>query len=600
MRFLLLFSLFLALFVSSNSRAFAQTLLERNQELARRALERLDSFHKRTPAGEESSRRLHVVYWTPADREPAKDYRQRLSRILSQIQGFYAAQLEANGFGKRTITLDRDAKDRLKIHVVKGHGNTNEYGKPSGARIRQECVPVLRAVGIDADRETILIFCNLGFWDETSRRMRHQSPYYAGGDNASGTAWQLDEPILDTLRLTDSELMFDGEYGRISMGKHNSIFIGGVAHELGHALGLPHNKERIDERVAFGTALMGSGNRTYGDELRGEGKGSFMTFASALRLASHPQFSGSTRAMNQPVRAQFPELVLETTEQGFRVRGRVISGMPIYGIVAYTDPDGGSDYDATTQCSVPDEAGRFSIDCEALERGKKGELRLLVCHVNGKVSSDRFRYVVPRDGSADLSESMVRLQLRPFVAALRDGDRRKAEAVADQLPDRPRRIAQRVLVARFGSPPTETPAEIADSVLSIGLTDTRPKYARVGWIGPRYDSLPDDGLVISAGDRLFERGIYAHAEAEHRYQLGGKWGRLKGQVGVATGHPGSVVFVVSLDGAELWRSEMIQEGILAAFDVDVARGGELKLRVEDGGNGGGADWGVWLNPRLER
>ena len=87
-------------------------------------------------------------------------------------------------------------------------------------------------------------------------------------------------------------MITDGEYGRISLGKHNSIFIGGMAHELGHALGLPHCRGSADE-AQLGTALMGSGNRTFGDEIRGEGRGTFLSRAHALRLASHPQFSNS-------------------------------------------------------------------------------------------------------------------------------------------------------------------------------------------------------------------------------------------------------------------------------------------------------------------
>ena len=169
--------------------------------------------------------------------------------------------------------------------------------------MRKDCVPVLEKAGIDANRETILIFCNLATWDPEKLIFKHKSPYYAGGSHRDGTAWQLDSPELDTINLAKTKpMMRDGEYGRISLGKHNSIFIGGIGHELGHELGhglsLPHNKARPDEATTSRTALMGSGNRTYGDEVRKEGKGSFLTLAHALRLAAHPQFSGSVKGMD--------------------------------------------------------------------------------------------------------------------------------------------------------------------------------------------------------------------------------------------------------------------------------------------------------------
>ena len=600
MRFRSAITLAAFILIASDLKGFAQTLAETNLELARRATETLNAFHEKTPLDRESSRKLHVAYWTPLDREPANDYVARLSRVLKHIQHFYADQMEANGFGRRTIGLDLRDNGDVRIHLVKGRGNTSEYGKASGSKIRQECLPVLRRAGLQAERETLVIFCNLGFWDEKARRMSHESPYYAGGNNASGTAWQLDEPIMDTRRLTDTEMMFDGEYGRISMGKHNSIFIGGVAHELGHALSLPHNKERPDERVALGTALMGSGNRTYGDEVRSEGKGSFLSFASALRLASHPQFSGSTRAMNRRVSAAFEDLAFESTEKGFRVSARVLSDTPVYGVVAYTDPAGGGDYNATTQCAVPDGAGQFSIDCAALVSGKEGELRLVACHVNGKVSTKRYGYRVANDGKVDLSNVITRLRLSPFVSAIRQGNERSARSIAQRLQDRERKIADRILRAKFGSPPNGKPSEVADILSTVGLTDVRPSDAKVGWIGPVYDMLPDENVLITVGNRVFERGIYAHAPAKHRFELSQKWRRFVGQVGLASGHPGSVVFVVSLDGTELWRSKLIQEGRLAAFDLDVAQGTELELSVENGGNGNGADWGVWLDPQLKR
>jgi hypothetical protein len=105
---------------------------------------------------------------------------------------------------------------------------------------------------------------------------------------------------------------------------------------------------------------------------------------------------------------------------------------------------------------------------------------------------------------------------------------------------------------------------------------------------------------LSAGGKFYARGIYAHAPANHVYDLGGKWARLTGTAGAAQGKGASVVFVVVGDGKELWRSKKINEGDAIPFDVEVKGVRKLELRVEDGGNGNGSDWGLWLDPALLR
>lgn len=376
---------------------------------------------------EPAKKKVHLVLWTPKDREPAPRYRERLSAIFVDIQKFYAREMERIGFGPRTIGLDQMDDALLRVHLVRGLKDYTNYAVASGSAIRKECLPTLEAAGLNPAEELIVIFCNMSNWDPEKRIISQNSPYYASGTLKGGTAWQVDSPILDLAFLGEKgQNVRDGQYGNISLGRYSSIFIGGACHELGHSLGLPHNKERADERAAFGTALMGSGNRTYGEQLRGESKGSFLTLAHAFRLAAHPMFSGSAKGINLPRSAKPEQLVIQPKGNGFEFSGRITTASnepPVYAVIAYMDPSGGSDYDATTTTVVPDQDGKFTLDCQALAPGKTGELRVVYLQANGQASGFlsstpyRYPYVVAKDGMADIGPALAVLN-RPARGAV--------------------------------------------------------------------------------------------------------------------------------------------------------------------------------------
>ena len=571
------------------------------REQVKQALQILEAWHKDRP--EPGDRSLHLVCWTPSDREFPAEYEVRLTRIMEHIQAFYADQMERYGMPDRTIRLRYDGKQVL-LHKVIGKHPTEHYAMESGSEIREECLPVLKEAGIDANNETIFILCNLATWDEKQLRFTHNSPYYAGGSFRSGTAWQLDSPELDTLNLKLKKPMIeDGQYGNISLGKHNSIFIGGMAHELGHALGLPHCTARPDESVK-GEALMGSGNRTYGDELRGEGKGSFLTLAHALRLASHPQFSKSVKGMNLRTRADINELKIEAKGKSIHVAGIVKADPPVYAVVAYFDPEGGSDYDATTASAIPMADGRFELSSSALRPDKAGELRLFPLHVNGSAAgqmsetSFRYSYAIRPDGTPDLTAIQTRQQLQAIVAALTNGDQKTARELAKKLQDK--KIA--AIAERLVQPvrATATPAEAGRGTRSSALTSFRATSAEVGWGDAVYDRVPDEQMLLESGGQFFATGIYAHAPARHIYDLNGRWSSLSGDAGLAAGHGGSVEFEIKGDGRTLWKSEVVQSSATVPFEVSLDGIKQLELLTHTTDDGAGADWGMWLDPTLKR
>jgi len=615
--------------VSGISRAssFAVSPIPESEQ-AVRALQIIDAYHDPRPAA--PPKVLQVVYYTPADREPAEKYEQRLAPILEDIRTFYRDGMSQLGFGPMTFSLPRDADGRLIIRFVKGKTpeaafpgwqgrNGGNTGAPEGGDIvKRECEPALQAAGMAFDRATVLIFCHLATYDEKGRTFRHHSPYFGSWDQQSGLCFVADwsNQNLDNL-ARKAPLLQDAEYGRMSLGKHTTIFLGGIAHELGHAFALPHCGERWDEK-ALGTSLLGAGNRTYREERRGEGKGSFLTMASAMRLAARPLFNGSDKNMAQPPLLEHCQLTLSTNvtladlvgrRGGLRLEGTVLGSPPIYGVIAYFDSvhDGG--YQAPTATTVPDAEGRFAMEVSDLARCANGTLRVEFCHVNGAISEKQLAFCVTPEGRVDLTEWELREALEPLAAAVGRNDQDAARIAWQKLegsttPDLTKAIAVK-LVATLSDDPRPSPAEIPDAIKEFALGDARALSANVGWLKPSANRIPSNDQIASPlldSGRLYATGLYAHAPSGYVFALDGKWRELTGEAGLHTLQQpyGSVVFIIKTDGREVFRSDVIRGAKTASYRINLAGVMRLELITDPAGNGNGNDWGLWLDPILHR
>jgi hypothetical protein len=590
----------------------------------------INAYHGPRPAT--SPKRLHLTYFTPADREPAARYAQRLDAIMEDVRACYREGMERVGFGPKTFTLARDAEGKLIITFIKGKEaeaafprwegrNGGNTGAPEGGdMVLRECRPVLEAAGISPDRETLLIFCHLATYDEKAGTFRHHSPYFgAPSTQQSGLCFAADWAQQDLANLTRKKPMLnDGEYGDMSLGRHTTIFLGGIAHELGHAFALPHCGERWDEKPV-GTSLMGAGNHTYREERRGEGKGSFLTMASAMRLAAHPLFNGSDKGASDSPQLTRCSLTLTTNvtrsdlvgrHGTLRVEGTVQGSPPIYGVIAYFDSvhDGG--YRAPTATSVPDSEGRFAIEVSDLAPCGNGDLRVEVCHANGAVSMRRLGFSVTPKGSVDLSQWEMRQALETVADAVannRLGAAQKAlkELEASQRPDLEKDIARK-LVSTFQSEPKPSPAEGPARITQLPLGDALSQTAEVGWLKPAANRIPPNDQIeapfLDCG-RIYATGLYAHSPSRYVFDLGGKWNRLCGEAGLHTAHQpyaAGVVFIIKADGKEAFRSRVTRGANKARYEVDVAGVRTLELIVDKAGNQNNNNWGLWLDPTLSR
>jgi hypothetical protein len=551
---------------------------------------------------------VYIVYLNPADRECAPGYQERLDRVMTDVQTWYRDQMERNGFGPMTFPLERDKDGKLVIHVVKSTRAYAQGEEITTEEMRDKQVkPAMLKEGIDIDHEHIILFANSVFLsDRNGDKVTHSSSAYCGGgDFRSGTAWVTDCELLDTLNLPKKQpRVLDGGERPYTLGGYNVTYIGGVAHEFGHALGLPHNMETDAEREKLGIALMGSGNYHLFGERAGDEQGAFLSKAHATILSSHPLFRRDTTGIDVDPTCQWSDLEFVSGDGEYVIKGRVEATPRAYAVVAYHDlARYRVDYDATSWVSDVAKDGRFEVHVGQLKPGDY-ELRLKCYCVNG--GKRELVYKLTLDDTFkppvdDLKrQTLYQLYVKPAIEA-RDTD--ALLAAVEKLKGVDDIYARRAQAYYrfFTRKPTE-PIRLSDlgpDVHEVQLSNVVWESANVGWGDPARDGI-GDGEPLESGKQFYDSGLYAHADSSYVYNLDGKWKRFKAACGLQNEVEGSVMFIVKCDDKEVYRSDLIEEWTERPVNLDVTGVKKLELIANDGGNGKWADCAVWFAPTLTR
>jgi hypothetical protein len=385
------------------------------------------------------------------------------------------------------------------------------------------------------------------------------------------------------------------------------MYLGGVAHELGHAFGLPHDNGGQPER-GFGISLMGGGNVNYRQELWGGGPPVYLGRASALLLAAHPLFTGSERGRWDEAESAFKALAFSATNSVLKISGIVTGAIPPYAVIAYLWPmKAATDHQARTfPCVLQD--GAFSLDLDGL-RPEDWHLKLARLHVNGATSHEEFR--LDYDGSK-----------MPDVAALNAqwivGQAERA--VMHRQPDAWKLVNDEALGA-VPTPETARKLRLLRAVLDPSapidlaavrdhtafLSDAVWTEAKVGWGQLArnhfwFDERVQNGVFLTLGGQFFDKGLYAHSPARFVFPVAKKWQTFTTTVGIRDGAhiQGSAIFTLRGDGRELFRSRKLRVGEREDVKVDISKVKELELLTEGAEGHNHNSWAIWAEPKVQR
>jgi hypothetical protein len=261
----------------------------------------------------ENAYSLNVVYFVPSDRTPITNYQTRLSKLLRWGQEFYRSNMIRNGynstFGLFVKTVDTAS---VRIIVVNGQSPASSYTYSNKGTVEQEINSYFTANPTLKASDHYLVIMPVPDINAAD------VPFYGTGR----FCYALDYAKFDIQYMgqatTDGNLL--------------TKWFGGMMHELGHGLNLPHSHETNTEHTTLGTNLMGSGNYTLGSAP------TFINRAGSAVLNNCQVFSKTVKTFYNTSSASLTSLNGSISGNNFVVSGTFTTTDAITAVNVYQDP----------------------------------------------------------------------------------------------------------------------------------------------------------------------------------------------------------------------------------------------------------------------
>jgi hypothetical protein len=333
---------------------------------------------------------LNVVYFIPSDMTGYPEYEKRISDILLDGQDFYKREMQRNGFGAKTFgLLKNDTYRRVKIITIKGLLTKTNYTYSDATKAISEINQHFATNPADKTSEHTLIIIPSSLNADGTPVGSGQNPALAVPFYGYGKWCFIKD--FPTYTLTNISTSLN--------------FVGGAHHELGHALGLPHNAAKQSEKAPLGTSLMGAGNISYGIT------NTFMTKADCAILNNNQIFNGTAITYYTTAQSTINRVYADYNAASGKivVSGKLTAtGSPVTDVLFYNDanfkaPNGSyngfgvnNDYESVAWATNIIGNDSFFVEMPIAEFQYKDsvltQLKVRMVHQNGVVSSTEYYY----------------------------------------------------------------------------------------------------------------------------------------------------------------------------------------------------------------